>query len=129
MNKHAATDAEHEGVNLQGADLRGADLGEEIPTVENIHRKIYEALLPTVEGDGTPQNLQMDTWHTCASAHCRAGWVVVLAGPAGKSLEEQLGTGTAAALIYQASDPSLEQVPSWVASNEDAWTDIRRLAG
>jgi len=53
---------------------------------------------------------------------------VVLAGSSGKSLEEQLGTAAAAALIYQASDPSLEKIPSWAASNEDAWTDIRRLA-
>jgi len=46
------------GAQLQGAKLQGADLGEDIPTVENIHLQIYEALLPSVEGEGIPQNLQ-----------------------------------------------------------------------
>ena len=71
----------------------------------------------------------MDQWHSCESAHCRAGWAITLAGRAGKALEERLGTNAAAALIYMASDPCLEHVPDWYATNEDALEDMARLAG
>ena len=64
----------------------------------------------------------------CGSTHCRAGWVVTLAGKPGRDLEKEIGTGAAAALIYMASDPDLEQIPNWVASNEDALADIQAMA-
>jgi hypothetical protein len=33
----------------------------------------------------------MDTWHTCETTHCIAGWAVHLAGAEGKALEEKHG--------------------------------------
>lgn len=40
-----------------------------------------------------------------------------------------MGTNAAAALIYYASDPSLDRVPNWYASDADALADMARLAG
>ena len=117
------------GANLYEADLRGADINSGIPKIPDIHRTLYNELAPTVNGDGTPKNLDMDSWHGCDTTHCRAGWITTLAGQAGACLEGQIGTGPAAALIYMASDPTLEKIPNWITSNQDAWADIKRLAG
>jgi hypothetical protein len=108
-------------VNLIGADLRGAILPEGIPIIPDIHRAVYDAA-------SAPGALDMGQWH-CGTTHCRAGWVVTLAGEDGKRLEARLGTSAAAALIYYASDPTLEHVPDWGASNEEALFDMARLAG
>ena len=119
------------GADLRGADLRDADLGDAdlggadwIPKIENIHQRIFDA----ASKDGA---LDMSTWHVggyCGTTHCRAGWTVVLAGEGGRVLEGAYGTGVAAALIYQASDPKLERTPNWNAPNEDAMADMKRLA-
>jgi hypothetical protein len=114
------------GAVLSGADLRGADLRDAdwIPKIENIHQRIFDAA--SAEGA-----LDMVSWHRggyCGTTHCRAGWAVVLAGPGGRVLEGVYGTGTAAALIYQASDPKLERIPNWIDSNEGALADMKRLA-
>jgi hypothetical protein len=109
------------GAYLRGADLSGADW---IPKIENIHQQIYAA--------ASKENaLDMSSWHRggyCGTTHCRAGWAVVLAGPGGRVLEGVYGTGTAAALIYQASDPKLERIPNWLDSNEAALADMKALA-
>jgi uncharacterized protein YjbI with pentapeptide repeats len=111
--------------NLSGVDLRGADLsGSWIPRIENIHQAIYEAAVK-------PGALDMGTWHAgdyCGTTHCRAGWTVVLAGDGGRVLEGCYGTAAAAALIYQASDPTLERIPDFYASNDSALADMKRLA-
>jgi hypothetical protein len=39
-----------------------------------------------------------------------------------------MGTPAAAAVIYMASDPKLEKVPDFYASNEAALEDMKRLA-
>lgn len=104
-----------------GADLRGADL---LPKIENIHQSIYAAA-------SAENALDMSTWHRsgyCGTTHCRAGWAVVLAGEGGRVLEGVYGTGAAAALIYQASDPTMERVPNWIAGNAEALADMKRLA-
>ena len=44
-------------------------------------------------------------------------------------MEFCMGTPAAAALIYLASDPKLERVPDFYASNNDALADMKRLAG
>jgi len=106
--------------NLIWADLRGAILPDGVPIIQDIHRAVYEAA-------SAPGALDMGQWH-CGTTHCRAGWVVTLAGEDGKRLEDRLGTSPAAALIYYASDPSLERVPDWDASDEDALADMARLA-
>ena len=112
--------------DLSGADLRGANLSgaDWIPRIENIHSVIYEA----ASQDGS---LDMGSWHSngyCGTTHCRAGWVVVKAGEGGRVLEGVYGTAAAAALIYQASDPSLECIPDFYTNNDAALADMKRLA-
>jgi hypothetical protein len=106
--------------DLRGADLRVADLSG-APKIENIHKAIYAA----ASADGA---LNMGKWHTCETTHCRAGWAVHLAGEEGRALEENIGTAAAGALIYIASDPTLERVPNWYASNDEALADMKALA-
>ena len=118
------SDAVLSGADLRGAVLRGADLsGAGCPVkIEGIHAAVYKAA-------SQPGALAMETWHhACGTAHCRAGWVVTLAGEGGKALEWAMGTAAAAALIYQASDPDLERVPNFYTDNATALEDMRRLA-
>ena len=70
----------------------------------------------------------MGSWHACGTTHCRAGWVVHLAGVGGRALEYAFGTSAAAALIYMASDPKLERIPDFYCGNDEALEDMRRLA-
>ena len=125
--------------DLRGADLRNANLQgtifEEpdfrharvegardfppVPTVAELDAKI----LSCIENGGS---LEMDRWHTCDTTHCRAGWAVVLAGYAGRILEERVGSYAAGALIYEASTGN---VPDFFAENEDALEDIKLRAG
>ncbi|GFO80733.1 MAG: hypothetical protein A49_03600 [Methyloceanibacter sp.] len=112
--------------DLRGAYLRGAYLGGAPFKIENIHQKVYEAA-------SQPDALNMRAWHACDTTHCRAGWVVHLAGDVGRTLEwayggPSRGTAVAAALIYLASDPSLERVPDFHCDNETALADMERLA-
>ena len=124
------SDADLSGADLRGADLRGAVLRgavlrgavPTVPTIPNIHAAVYAAAAP--EGA-----LDMGHWHsTCGTSHCRAGWVVTLAGEPGKALETRIGTPAAAALIYLASDPKLERSPDFYCSNAAALADMKRLA-
>jgi len=112
--------------DLSGADLRDAHLGDAdlrgCPVkIKDIHKAIYAAA-------SKDDALDMDSWH-CGTTHCRAGWVVELAGEGGKALEWAMGAPAAAAMIYMASDPKLEKVPDFYASNEDALEDMKSLAG
>lgn len=107
--------------NLRGANLRRANL-EEVPIIKNIHKKVYEAASKT-------GCLNMGAWHSCETTHCRAGWVVTLAGEKGKELETRIGTPAAAALIYWKSDKKLKQLPNFYASNADALEDMKNMAG
>jgi hypothetical protein len=71
----------------------------------------------------------MNTWHTCEKKHCRAGWVVTLAGVEGKKLEARFGTLLAAMKIYDASDPEFRINPSrFFDENDVALEDMRKLA-
>jgi hypothetical protein len=69
----------------------------------------------------------MSTWHTCSTTHCRAGWVVTLAGEAGKKLEERFNTEFAAMQIYKASGYRINPA-RFYDSNEAAMADMKRLA-
>jgi hypothetical protein len=86
---------------------------------------LHTRILAAIDQGGS---LDMSTWHTCETTHCRAGWAVHLAGSAGRLLEAQFGSGAAAALIHQASCPWMEKVPDFYASNEEALADIKRCA-
>jgi len=110
------------GANLKGAKFQGVKFSYDVPIIEDIHKKVYEAA-------SQPDALNMDDWHTCETTHCRAGWVISLAGEAGQELGNKIGINAAAALIYQKSDPELEIVPDWFATNEDALADMKKLAG
>jgi hypothetical protein len=71
----------------------------------------------------------MGSWHSCDTTHCRAGWVVHLAGDAGKELEAKTSTRFAALLIYKASDPVNRVSPTrFYENNETALADMVRLA-
>jgi len=90
--------------------------------IENIHQAVYAAA-------SQPNSLAMNEWHTCKNTHCRAGWVVTLAGEAGGKLESRFGTLLAAMKIYDASDPNFKINPCrFLDSNEDALADMKRLA-
>ena len=93
-----------------------------VPVIEDIHKKVYAAATATAD------SLNMSTWHTCETTHCRAGWVTVLAGEGGKVLDGVFGTNAAAALIYMASDPTLERIPNFYASADEALADMKRLS-
>jgi hypothetical protein len=93
-----------------------------IPKIENIHTVILEAA-------SQPNALDMSSWHTCGTTHCRAGWVVHKAGEAGYALERFHGTALAAQLIYRESDPKNPVSPvRFYETNEQAMADMRRLA-
>jgi hypothetical protein len=107
--------------NLSGADLRDADLRKCPVIITGIHSAVYAAA-------AAPGSLEMGSWHACDTTHCRAGWVVHLAGPGGAALEYVMGTPAAAALIYMASDPTLKKIPDFYCDNETALADMKRLA-
>jgi len=92
-----------------------------IPVIADIHRKVYEAV--TAPGN----KLQMDRWHACQTTHCRAGWVVHLAGEAGYALERFHGPLLAGQLIYRESG-YLINPGRFFDSNEEALEDMKRLA-
>ena len=119
-NEDGGEKANLSGANLSGAYLRDANL-RGVPKIENIHQKVYAAA-------SQPDALDMSSWHTCETTHCRAGWVIALAGEAGAAMEFCLGTSAAASLIYLKSDPKLEKIPDFHASNKDALEDMKRSA-
>jgi uncharacterized protein YfcZ (UPF0381/DUF406 family) len=69
----------------------------------------------------------MSDWHTCETTHCRAGWVVHLAGEQGKALESATSTQHAAMRIYRASDPTW-RMSNFFAGNAEALEDMKALA-
>ena len=93
-----------------------------VPVIPDIHKAVYEAA-------SHPEALEMSNWHTCENTHCRAGWVVTLAGKEGKELEARFDTLSAAMKIYDASDPNFKINPCrFFDDNEVALADMRRLA-
>ena len=111
------SDADLSGADLRGANLRDADLPY-IPIVEQLDAKILAA----IEAGGI---LEMETWHTCETTHCRYGWAITLAGEAGRVLEGQLGPLTAGALIYW---KSAGHIPPYTGDNDAVLADIRARA-
>ena len=116
-------DAVLRGAVLRGAVLSGADLRDAgVPVIKDIHQTVYAAATQ-------PGALDMGKWHnSCGTAHCRAGWVVTLAGDAGRAMEFCMGTPAAAAMIYLASDPKIEKMPNFYTDNGTALADMKRLA-
>jgi hypothetical protein len=116
------------GVDLSDIDFSGAKLsninysGVKVPVVKNLHKKILEQIKT---GKGS---LEMNTWHTCETTHCRAGWAIHLAGKKGYALAMVATSELAGALIHLVSCPFLERAPNFYATNEDALADIEACA-
>lgn len=110
--------------NLYGADLSGADLSRavlgNIPVVPAIDAQIVAA----IEAGG---RLETAAWHTSETTHCRAGWAIKLAGPAGEALEDGLGAAIAGSFIYAASRPGVP-IPDFYASNSEVLADLQAAA-
>jgi hypothetical protein len=79
----------------------------------------------------------MDGWHKdekiekgahCGTTHCRAGFVVFLAGKAGYELEKATSTEFAAKQIYKASSKIPVSPVRFFEPNEIAMADIERCA-
>ena len=92
-----------------------------IPVIPDIHKAILAAV------DQPACKLDMRDWHQCETTHCRAGWVVHLAGKAGYELEEQTSTLFAAQQIYKASGYEISPC-RFFDVDEIAMADIKRLA-
>jgi hypothetical protein len=93
-----------------------------IPKIVDIHKVVYTAA-------SQPGSLDMSAWHSCDNTHCRAGWVVALAGAQGFALEKFFNTELAAMLIYKASDPGFNINPGrFYDKNHAALTDMKRLS-
>jgi hypothetical protein len=66
--------------------------------------------------------------HTCGTMHCRAGWVVHLAGEAGYALERFHNWELAAMLIYRESGSPINPA-RFYDGNDDALADMKKRAG
>ena len=91
-----------------------------VPVISDIDKKVYEAC-------SQPQALDMGSWHTCETTHCRAGWVVTLAGKDGKQLEMYHGTALAAQLIYRESGSPINPC-RFYDNNVQAMADMKSRA-
>lgn len=91
-----------------------------VPVIEGIHQKVYEAA-------SQPKALNMTDWHSCETTHCRAGWVVHLAGKEGYALEAETSALFAAQQIYHASGYDINPC-RFYDSNDQALEDMKRLA-
>jgi hypothetical protein len=75
-----------------------------------------------------PKALNMNTWHSCSNTHCWAGWVVTLAGEAGKKLEQFFDTPLAAMKILDASSALQVSPVLFFESNDDALRHMKDFA-
>ena len=89
--------------------------------ITKIHGKVFAA----VNGG---ENLKMSEWHSCGTTHCRGGWVIALAGEAGKKLETQTSSEFAAMAIYSKSSPIKVSPVRFYESDKNALADIERCA-
>lgn len=119
--------------NLKG-DVKNEGKGglPPIPKIENIHQKVYAA----ASGKNAlnmnffhPDEKIDDTGAHCGTTHCRAGWVVALAGPAGVALERGVkSTAFAAMLIYRDSSEIHVSSSRFYVDNETAMKDMKECA-
>ena len=135
------SDANLSGANLSGADLSGADLrnanlsnadlsnatlicanlsgadlsGATFPQAAEIQKTTIRPMICERVCDN-PDALNMESWHTCETVHCIAGWAVTL-HPQGRLLEAIYGTSAAAALILQSCEG---EVPDFYSDKDTA---------
>jgi hypothetical protein len=72
--------------------------------------------------------LNMNYWHTCKTTHCRAGWVVTLAGEEGLILENETNTAFSAYQIYKASSSITVSFNDFNVNNEEGMKSIIECA-
>ena len=92
-----------------------------VPVLKDIHKTVLDAA-------SQPKALDMSDWHTCDTTHCRAGWVVSLAGKEGKALEKQTTTLFAAMQIYKKSSEIKVSPVRFFETGEQAMSDMKRCA-
>lgn len=93
-----------------------------VPKIEKIHAKVFLAA-------NQENALDMGEWHSCNTTHCRAGWVVFLAGDEGRALEYFFGTALAAAKIYKKSSGiEVKWALRFFEGNNEALSDMKRCA-
>ena len=118
------------GADLRGADLRGADLRDAflqgaigLPIAADAQERLRAVATAALQ----PNALEMETWHTCETTHCMAGWAIHLAGEPGKIMEKMLGPELTGLLLlgaeahqyfYKSNDEAREFLSS-VLSGED----------
>ena len=91
----------------------------DVPVIESLDAQILARI------DADPNALDMSTWHSCETTHCRAGWAIAIAGEPGYELERKFGPHHAGRMIYLASTG---RAPHFFGSNEAALADIKRCA-
>lgn len=91
-----------------------------MPVIENIHTAVLNAV--------SVGKLDMSHWHTCETTHCRAGWVVHIAGEKGKELERETSTAFAASQIYKKSSEIKVSPVSFYVGDKEAMKDIKDCA-
>jgi len=97
------------------------NIDKNYPVIDLIHSKVFQA--------ASKENaLDMSSWHTCETTHCRAGWVVHLAGEAGYALEKQTSTIFAAMMIYKKSSDIQVSPVRFFETSELAMEDMKRCA-
>ena len=92
-----------------------------VPLVQNIHQSVFNAA-------SAENALDMNNWHVCETTHCRAGWVVHLAGEAGYELEKLTSTPFAAMAIYNKSSDIKVPLHMFYVDNDESLTDMKRCA-
>lgn len=117
-----------EKLDLQGANLGGGDAGQGLtPNALSLPDADPRFALSVIEAaTATTSALNMDTWHTCETTHCLAGWAVHLAGVAGKALERFTSPSVAGAILapslahlfYVGNEEALEALPGVKAELE-----------
>ncbi len=103
--------------NCNGSEKEEKPL--KIPTIDKIHQKVLKSA--SKEG-----GLKMDSWHTCNTTHCRAGWAIHLAGEKGYELEKRLGTPLAALKIYRENSDLEVHMPDFYKTNKETMEDMKR---
>ena len=94
--------------------------GQKTPIIPNIHQAVYAAA-------SQPDALDMGNFHRCGTTHCRAGWVIHLAGPEGYALATRTSSTFAAMQIYRASGYRISPV-RFFESKAKALQDMKKLA-
>ena len=70
----------------------------------------------------------MSGWHICDTTHCRAGWVVHLAGKKGYELEKETTCEFAAKMIYKKSSDIKVSLDKFFISKKESIKDIIKCA-